>query len=71
MGIRGDAPASPDRPVRAVRIPTEMVSFLNRVMALPAGLHLIYVIKTEGGGAGIIGWSVEENKLERPASKTD
>ena len=62
MGIEDNGGAPPV----AVRIPSVMISFLNRVMALPAGLHMICVVKTESGGAGIVGWSVDENKMERP-----
>jgi len=68
MGIKDNGGAPP---VQAVRIPSVMVSFLNRVMALPAGLHMICVVKTAAGGAGIVGWSVDENKMERPRGKEE
>ncbi len=35
-----------------------MVSFINRVMALPAGIHTIQVVKAGNGAAGIVGWTV-------------
>lgn len=63
MGIKDNGGAPP---AQAVRIPSVMVSFLNRVMALPSGIHVIYVVKTEAGGSGLAGWSVDENKMERP-----
>lgn len=51
--------------VRAVRIPGTMVAFVNRVMALPPGVHTIQVIKSASGAAGIVGWTVEVgNRLE-------
>jgi len=43
---------------RTVRIPTVLVAFVNRVMALPPGIHTIHIVKAGRGAAGLIGWAV-------------
>ncbi len=49
-----------NRETRAVRVPVSVLSFMNRVMALPPGIHTITLVKAERGADGIVGWSVME-----------
>lgn len=46
--------------------PAEWVPFLNRVLQLGPGIHTVTVIKLQAGKGGLIGWSVDTAKLERP-----
>ena len=50
--------------------PAEWVPFLNRVLQLGAGIHTVTVIKLQAGKGGLIGWSVDTAKLERPTPPT-
>ena len=49
-----------------VAVPHAVVAFLNRVMALPGGVHTIQLVKEAPGAEGIAGWSVIEGRMERP-----
>jgi hypothetical protein len=51
---------------RAQMTPPELVGFLNRVLQLGPGIHTVTVIKLQAGKDGLVGWSVETAKLERP-----
>lgn len=46
--------------------PAEWVPFLNRVLQLGPGIHTVTIIKLQAGKGGLIGWSVDTAKLERP-----
>lgn len=51
-----------------VNLPRGVLALINRILALPAGLHTLVVVKTSGGAEGLLGWSVTEaqQKLETP-----
>ena len=54
------------RATHLMSVPRSVVAFLNRVMALPPGIHTIQLVKTGPGANGVAGWAVVEGKLEQP-----
>lgn len=62
MGV-GMTNQPPGKPVW-MAVPSPVVAFLNRVMALPRGIHTITLVKDENGSVGIACWSVVEGKVE-------
>ncbi len=56
-----------------VTLPRAVLALINRVLSLPDGVHVVTVVKSSGGAAGLVGWSVAEgpklegSKKNRPA----
>lgn len=50
-----------------VQVPRAAAALLNRILALPAGIHTLTLVKVEGGAGGLVGWTVVEGKLEQPS----
>lgn len=50
-----------------VSLPRDVLAVINRILALPCGVHTVIVVKDRGGAAGLVGWSVMEGpKFEKP-----
>jgi len=47
---------------RTIAVPTLLAAFLQRVMALPAGVHTVIVVKVDTGADGVLGWDVREGE---------
>ncbi|MBN1261075.1 MAG: hypothetical protein JXB35_10380 [Anaerolineae bacterium] len=53
-----------ERKTFLLQVPRDASAFLNRVLALPAGIHTITLVKSDSGAAGLVGWTVVEGRLE-------
>lgn len=64
----GECAPVEERAAVMVNLPRGVLALINRILALPAGLHTLVVVKTSGGAEGLLGWSVTEaqQKLETP-----
>lgn len=50
-----------------VSLPRAMLAIVNRILALPCGVHAVQIVKSKSGADGLIGWAVVEGpKLEQP-----
>ena len=47
-------------------VPPPAVALLNRLMALPKGIHTIVLVKDASGSRGLTCWTVVEGKTESP-----
>ena len=67
MGITANS-AIEDTPARPVwmGVPPPAVALLNRLMALPKGIHTIVLVKDANGSQGLTCWTVVEGKTESP-----
>jgi len=49
------------------QLPREVLALVNRILALPSGVHQVQVVKVAPGAEGLVGWAiVEGEKLETP-----
>lgn len=61
-----DAAQGSGRTVLA-NLPREVLALVNRILALPSGVHQVQVVKVAAGADGLVGWAIAEGeKLETP-----
>lgn len=48
-------------------LPRAALAIINRILALPGGVHTVQIVKRAPGAEGLVGWTVVEGpKLEQP-----
>ena len=53
-------------PVVMISLPRSLLAIINRILALPGGVHTVQIVKRAKGAGGLIGWAVVEGpKLEQ------